>query len=78
VGLFVTARHPVFRPWNGSVRLSPYYFHYMKLVAQAPLKVDRPHADEEARARVLGRLTFKEQSVLAFGACVSMSTRDRA
>jgi hypothetical protein len=66
---------PVFRPWNGSVRLNPYYFHFMKLVAQAPLTVDRPLPDEEARVRLLSRLTLLEQAVLTSGACVSMNTR---
>jgi hypothetical protein len=66
---------PVFRPWNGSVRLNPYYFHFMKLVAQAPLTVDRPIPDEQARVCLLSRLTLLEQSVLASGACVSMGTK---
>lgn len=69
---------PVFRDWNGSVRLNPDYFHYMKLVPQAPLKVDRPLPDDQARARLLSRLTLPEQMVLAAGACVSMSTPARA
>jgi hypothetical protein len=65
---------PVSRPWNASVRLNPYYSHFMKLVVQAPLTVDRPIPDEQARVCLLSRLTLLEQSVLASGACVSMST----
>ena len=64
---------PVFRPWNGSVLLNPSYFHFMKLVEQAPVRVDRPLTDQEARARLLDRLTLREQLVLCAGACISMS-----
>jgi hypothetical protein len=67
---------PVFRPWNGCLLQNPYYFHFMKLVAQAPARVDLPLPDDEARARLLSCLTLQEQTVLLSGACVSMSTRD--
>ena len=64
---------PVFRPWNGCVRLNPPCFHFVKMVVQAPVKVVKSLPDDEARNRLLSRLTIEERLVLGAGACVSMS-----
>jgi hypothetical protein len=65
---------PVFRTWNNCLRDYAQYFHFMKMVAQAPATVAGPVSDEEARVRLLSRLTDREQLVLGMGAAVSMST----
>lgn len=64
---------PVYRSWNGSlVNDCPRAFHLMNLAVQAAKTVDRPIADEKARAILLAQLAPVERIALGAGTCASL------
>jgi hypothetical protein len=64
---------PVNRPWNSCLRLTPPYFHYMKMLERPPTSVPVHLSDEEARGRILARLSERERLVLMAGAVYTLS-----
>jgi hypothetical protein len=69
---------PVLRPWNDPLRINPPYFHFMKMVEQAPINVARPLGDDEARTRLMNRLTEPERIALTMGAVYTLSASSPA
>ena len=64
---------PAYRPWNQSLVIDrPGAFSLMHLVVLAPDRVARPLADDEARNRLVARLTHAERLILGAETCASI------
>ena len=63
---------PAWRGWNGSVfHDRPRASHLMQMAVSAPDQVEHLHSDEEARSRLVARLTKNERIALGDGSVIS-------